>query len=123
MTQLMGWFWRRPPKGKRPKGKLYQSTQQAMNELRRASLLLPENSSVRLWTVALNIDGKTYEGTLPAKSFLQAQALADSINGAIQSEAAIGVATAKQDRGLHGTPLFDPAVEAKGVSQPPSVAI
>jgi len=32
-SEIMSWYWRRPPKGKRKKGKLFLSTQQAINAL------------------------------------------------------------------------------------------
>lgn len=31
------WYWRRPPKGNRPKGKLFRSTNQAWNALKKES--------------------------------------------------------------------------------------
>lgn len=35
-SQVMSWYWRAPPKGKRPRGRRYLSTQQALNALRRS---------------------------------------------------------------------------------------
>lgn len=33
--QIMSWYWRRPPRGKRKRGRLFLSTDQALNHLRR----------------------------------------------------------------------------------------
>ncbi len=38
-SRIMSWYWRAPAKGKRPKGRLYRSTQQAVNALRRSQSL------------------------------------------------------------------------------------
>lgn len=35
--RIMSWYWRRPPIGKRPKGRLFLSTDQALNHLRKAT--------------------------------------------------------------------------------------
>lgn len=35
-SRIMSWYWRAPAKGKRPLGRRYLSTQQAVNALRRA---------------------------------------------------------------------------------------
>lgn len=34
---IMSWYWRRPPRGKRKRGRLFLSTSQALNALRRGA--------------------------------------------------------------------------------------
>lgn len=80
-AQLMSWYWRRPPRRKSGPGMLFKSPGQALGELRRSKM--QASAAVRQFAVLLTIDGQQHRGSIPAKSPLHAQQLADSIGASV----------------------------------------
>lgn len=84
-SQPMAWYWRRPlrPGTRDRTGMLFKSTSQALTELRRMEAR--QSSAVQSFVVEVTIDGQPHRGTLPAKGYLNAQRMADSIGAKIVS--------------------------------------
>jgi len=84
MPQPMSWYWRRAlrPGTRDKKGKRFLSTSQALSDLRRQQAARAD-VPITQWTVELTIAGEKHRGSLPAKGFLNAQQLADSIGAKV----------------------------------------
>lgn len=85
MSQPMSWYWRRPirPGTRDTKGQRFQSTSQAISDLRRQEAERMKDQPVREWRVWVNAGGERHLGMLPARGFLEAQRMADGFGGEV----------------------------------------
>lgn len=75
------WNWRRPkrPGSRDRKGKLVGSTGSAISLLRREEAEATKEQPVRQWKILVNIGGEMHPGSIPARSYLEAQRMADCL--------------------------------------------